>query len=67
VFAAQNAGSLLMLFTGAQADRLNSKWTITGALALLGIICIYLLKIEPKIYLPKIRENKLTNDETVGN
>uniref|UniRef100_A0A1I8B4R4 MFS domain-containing protein n=1 Tax=Meloidogyne hapla TaxID=6305 RepID=A0A1I8B4R4_MELHA len=35
VFAAQNAGSLFMLFTGAHADRLNSKWTITGALILL--------------------------------
>ncbi|CAK5076292.1 unnamed protein product [Meloidogyne enterolobii] len=35
VFAAQNAGSLFMLFTGAHADRLNSKWTISGALILL--------------------------------
>uniref|UniRef100_A0A914C4Q0 Major facilitator superfamily (MFS) profile domain-containing protein n=1 Tax=Acrobeloides nanus TaxID=290746 RepID=A0A914C4Q0_9BILA len=35
VFAAQNAGSLLMLITGAQADRLNGKWTIVAALLLL--------------------------------
>uniref|UniRef100_A0A183CDJ1 MFS domain-containing protein n=1 Tax=Globodera pallida TaxID=36090 RepID=A0A183CDJ1_GLOPA len=35
VFAGQNAGSLLMLFTGRQADRLNSKWTIVAALFLL--------------------------------
>ncbi|KAF7636483.1 MFS domain-containing protein [Meloidogyne graminicola] len=37
VFAAQNAGSLFMLFTGAHADRLNSKWTISAALILLVI------------------------------
>ena len=35
MFAAQNAGSLLMLVTGAQADRLNGKWTIVAALLLL--------------------------------
>uniref|UniRef100_A0A1I7YYK4 MFS domain-containing protein n=1 Tax=Steinernema glaseri TaxID=37863 RepID=A0A1I7YYK4_9BILA len=35
VFAAQNAGSLLMFFTGLQADRLNGKWTIVVALILL--------------------------------
>ncbi|KAI1730292.1 major facilitator superfamily domain-containing protein [Ditylenchus destructor] len=35
VFAAQNAGSLLMLITGTQADRLNSKWTIVLSLSLL--------------------------------
>uniref|UniRef100_A0A0N4Z5B7 MFS domain-containing protein n=1 Tax=Parastrongyloides trichosuri TaxID=131310 RepID=A0A0N4Z5B7_PARTI len=35
VFAAQNAGSLLMLITGTQADRLNSKWCISIALMLL--------------------------------
>uniref|UniRef100_A0AAF5DG60 MFS domain-containing protein n=1 Tax=Strongyloides stercoralis TaxID=6248 RepID=A0AAF5DG60_STRER len=37
VFAAQNAGSLLMLITGTQADRLNSKWCIVIALILLII------------------------------
>ncbi|CEF68987.1 Sialin [Strongyloides ratti] len=37
VFAAQNAGSLLMLITGTQADRLNSKWCIVVALILLII------------------------------
>uniref|UniRef100_A0A0N5BFE5 MFS domain-containing protein n=1 Tax=Strongyloides papillosus TaxID=174720 RepID=A0A0N5BFE5_STREA len=35
VFAAQNAGSLLMLITGTQADRFNSKWCISIALILL--------------------------------
>lgn len=37
VFAAQNVGSLLMLVSGTQADRLNSKWTIVAALLLLVI------------------------------
>ncbi|KAK0404884.1 hypothetical protein QR680_017680 [Steinernema hermaphroditum] len=37
VFAAQNAGSLLMFFTGLQADRLNGKWTIVVALILLVV------------------------------
>lgn len=41
VFAAQNAGSLLMLFTGTHADRLNSKWTIVLALSLLGLSFIF--------------------------
>ncbi|KAI1718908.1 major facilitator superfamily domain-containing protein [Ditylenchus destructor] len=35
VFAAQNVGSLLMLITGTQADRLNSKWTIVLSLSML--------------------------------
>uniref|UniRef100_A0A914QNE4 Major facilitator superfamily (MFS) profile domain-containing protein n=1 Tax=Panagrolaimus davidi TaxID=227884 RepID=A0A914QNE4_9BILA len=35
VFAAQNAGSLLMLVTGTFADRLNSKWCIVLSLCLL--------------------------------
>uniref|UniRef100_A0AC34GTZ5 Major facilitator superfamily (MFS) profile domain-containing protein n=1 Tax=Panagrolaimus sp. ES5 TaxID=591445 RepID=A0AC34GTZ5_9BILA len=37
VFAAQNAGSLLMLVTGTFADRLNSKWCIVLSLCLLII------------------------------
>lgn len=37
MLAAQNAGSLLMLLTGMQADRLNGKWTIVLALVLLVI------------------------------
>ena len=37
VFAAQNAGSLLMLVTGTFADRLNSKWCIVFSLVLLII------------------------------
>lgn len=37
VFAAQNAGSLAMLVTGAFADRLNSKWCIIISLSLLII------------------------------
>uniref|UniRef100_A0A914ZJI6 Major facilitator superfamily (MFS) profile domain-containing protein n=2 Tax=Parascaris univalens TaxID=6257 RepID=A0A914ZJI6_PARUN len=32
VLAAQNVGSLVMLITGTQADRLNGKWTIVVAL-----------------------------------
>jgi MFS family permease len=37
VLAAQNAGSLLMLVTGTQADRLNSKWMIVVSLSLVII------------------------------
>uniref|UniRef100_A0A7E4ZTN6 MFS domain-containing protein n=1 Tax=Panagrellus redivivus TaxID=6233 RepID=A0A7E4ZTN6_PANRE len=37
VFAAQNAGSLAMLFTGTYADRLNSKWCIVISLILLFV------------------------------
>lgn len=35
IFAAQNVGSLFMLVTGTQADRLNSKYSICVALILL--------------------------------
>lgn len=34
ILAAQNAGSLLMLVTGTQADRLNSKWMIVVSMSL---------------------------------
>ncbi|KAI6243161.1 Sialin [Aphelenchoides fujianensis] len=34
ILAAQNAGGLLMLLTGTQADRLNSKWTIVVSMSL---------------------------------
>ncbi|CAD5227476.1 unnamed protein product [Bursaphelenchus okinawaensis] len=37
IFAAQNIGSLFMLVTGTQADRLNGKWTIVISMALLII------------------------------
>lgn len=37
ILAAQNAGSLLMLVTGTQADRLNSKWMIVVSLSLVII------------------------------
>uniref|UniRef100_A0A0N5AQQ5 MFS domain-containing protein n=1 Tax=Syphacia muris TaxID=451379 RepID=A0A0N5AQQ5_9BILA len=33
VFAAQNVGCLIMLFTGRHADRLNGKWTVAVGLA----------------------------------
>ncbi|CAD5235040.1 unnamed protein product [Bursaphelenchus xylophilus] len=37
IFAAQNIGSLFMLVTGTQADRLNGKWTIVISMSLLII------------------------------
>ncbi|KAI6190841.1 Sialin [Aphelenchoides bicaudatus] len=37
ILAAQNAGSLLMLATGTQADRLNSKWMIVVSLSLIVV------------------------------
>uniref|UniRef100_A0A915EI80 Major facilitator superfamily (MFS) profile domain-containing protein n=1 Tax=Ditylenchus dipsaci TaxID=166011 RepID=A0A915EI80_9BILA len=47
IFSAQNAGSLLMLVTGTQADRLNSKWTIVLALMLLVISNILVPIVAP--------------------
>ncbi|KAI6195243.1 Sialin [Aphelenchoides besseyi] len=35
ILAAQNAGGLLMLLTGTQADRLNGKWTIVVSMSLI--------------------------------
>ncbi|KAH7726531.1 Protein F45E4.11 [Aphelenchoides avenae] len=48
VLAAQNAGSLLMLFTGLYADRVNGKWMVGAALALcfLGNVMLPLLAAE---------------------
>lgn len=37
ILAAQNVGSLLMLITGTQADRLNSKWMIVISMTLVII------------------------------
>ena len=48
MLAAQNAGSLLMLFTGLYADRVNGKWMVGAALALcfLGNVMLPLLAAE---------------------
>jgi MFS family permease len=45
--AAQNAGSLLMLLTGTQADRLNSKWMIVVSLSLVIISNVAVPLVSP--------------------
>ncbi|KAL3072621.1 hypothetical protein niasHS_017595 [Heterodera schachtii] len=60
VFAGQNAGSLLMLFTGRHADRLNSKWTIVAALLLLVISNASLPFVAPIHFLLAVLARVLT-------